>query len=171
MGARDGSASSPVTAASGLAVGLAGLGFVGAGLWARLDVRRALERERVAALGDDRPPGARVTNAARARSMAEFIRQNTLEATGGRTYAETEPYLDANRRPTTDRELALKDERTGEPVEHPDHALWIQSTTLQTALMQAYVAFRLSELTVALGASLVAAGTGLAAAGRRRAAR
>ena len=52
-------------------------------------------------------------------------------------------------------------------MENPDHELWIQSTTLQSALLQAYMAFRLSELTVALGAALAAAGVGLAAAGHR----
>jgi hypothetical protein len=43
----------------------------------------------------------------------------------------------------------------------------MQSTTLQTALMQAYMAFRVAESTVALGAVLVVAGAGLAASGRR----
>jgi hypothetical protein len=36
-----------------------------------------------------------VTCAAAARSLAETIRQTTLDAAGGRTYAETELYLDA----------------------------------------------------------------------------
>ena len=167
MHVRGGSAASPLTTGTGVAVGLAGLGFVGAGLWARLDIRRTLERERVAVLGEGNPPGARVTNAARARSMAEFIRGKTVEATGGRTYAETEPYVDADGNATSDPAVAVKDERTGQPVEHPDHELWIQSTTLQTALMQAYLAFRLAELTVALGGSFVAIGIGLVAAGSR----
>jgi len=107
-----------------------------------------------------------VTSAAAARSMAELIRRNTLDATGGRTYAETEPYVGSDGRPTSDAALAVKDERTGQPLENPDHELWIQSTTLQSALMQAYVAFRLSELTVALGGAFVAIGIGLGAGAR-----
>jgi hypothetical protein len=99
--------------------------------------------------------------------MAELIRGNTVEATSGRTYTEIDPYVDGDGNTTPDAERAAKDERTGEPIENPDHALWIQSTTLQTALMQAYMAFRLSELTVALGASFVAVGLGLAAMGSR----
>jgi hypothetical protein len=99
--------------------------------------------------------------------MAELIRRNTVEATGGRTYAEIDPYVDEAGNTTPDAERAAKDERTGEPIENPDHALWIQSTTLQTALMQAYMAFRLSELTVAVGASFVGIGVGLAAMSRR----
>jgi hypothetical protein len=94
--------------------------------------------------------------------MAELIRGNTVEATGGRTYVEIDPYVDAEGDTTPDAARAAKDERTGGPIESPEHALWIQSTTLQTALMQAYTAFRLSELTVALGASFVAVGIALA---------
>jgi hypothetical protein len=108
-----------------------------------------------------------VTSAAAARSLAEVIRRNTIEATGGRTYSETDLYVDGEGRPTSDADCALKDDRTGQPTENPEHALWIQSTTLQAALTQAYTGFRLAELTVALGASFVASGVGLAATARR----
>ncbi|HEX2292247.1 MAG TPA: hypothetical protein VHH55_02975 [Gaiellaceae bacterium] len=101
------------------------------------------------------------------RSLAEAIRRRTLAAAGGKTYSETGTYLDAEGNPTADAESALKDERTTQPLENPEHALWIQSTTLQTALMQAYVSARLAERTVALGAAFVAAGAGIAAASRR----
>jgi hypothetical protein len=108
-----------------------------------------------------------VTSAARAKSLAEFIRQSTVAATAGRTYAEVEPYLGAGGMPTKDAAAAARDERTGQPLANPDATLWIQSTTLQTALMQAYMAFRVSESTAALGAVLVATGAGLALGGRR----
>jgi hypothetical protein len=61
------------------------------------------------------------------------------------------------------------DERTTLPVENPAVKLWLQSTTLQTALMQAYLAFRLAELTAGLGAAFLAVGAALAATGRARA--
>lgn len=153
--------------AAGVAVGLAGMGFVGVGLWARREARQALARERIVSAADARPPNARVTTGAAARSMAEVIRRNTIEATGGRTYAEIEPYVDPEGNPTSEGTRAMKDERTGQSIENPSHRLWIESTTLQTALIQAYVAFRLAELTVALGLSFVAVGVGLAAGGRR----
>jgi hypothetical protein len=171
MTARADATASTLPTVTGLAVGMAGLGFIGVGLWARRDVRRALAQERIVGPADGGRPAAPVTDASGARAMAEFIRRNTVGAAGGRTYAETEPYVDAGGKPTPDRGLAAKDERTGQPVENPDHALWIQSTALQTALMQAYVALRLAELTVALGASFAAAGAGIAAAGRRSSAR
>lgn len=152
----------PLASAAGAVAGLAGVGLVGVGLWARREARQALARERIVGVAD-----APVTTARAARALAEMIRANTLEATGGLTYAEVEPYLDPEGNPTSDAARALTDERTKEPVESPHHDLWIQSTTLQTALMQAYVAFRLAELTVALGASFIAVGAGLASAGGR----
>ena len=148
--------------ATGAAVGLAGFVFVGVGLWARREAARALEQERISS-----PLGARVTSGQAARELAEIIRSNTLQATGGRTYAEVDAYLDPEGKPTPESAAAAKDELTGRPVENPDHDLWIQSTTLQSALMQAYMASRLAELTVALGAAFVAVGAGLASAGRR----
>lgn len=152
--------------AAGAAVGLAGVGFICTGLWARRDIGRVLAQERIVSPTD---ANARVTSATAARALAEFIRQNTVSATGGRTYAEIDPYLDADGNPTADADSAAKDERTGQPVENPDHDLWIQSTTLRTALTQAYMAFRVAELTVAVGAAFVAAGIGLSIAGGRRA--
>jgi hypothetical protein len=147
--------------AAGTATGLAGVGLVGVGLWARREARRALARERIVGVAD-----APVTTASAARALAETIRANTIEDTGGRTYAEVEPYVDPEGNPTSDAARAAKDERTGQAVESPQHDLWIQSTALQTALMQAYVAFRLAELTVAIGAAFIAVGAGLASVGR-----
>ena len=157
-----------VPALSGGVVALAGLSLVGVGLWAKRTVSRTLARERIVGAGAGGSPNARVTSGAAARSLAEVIRRNALAAAGGRTYAETDAYLDAEGRPTSDREAALKDERTGQPVENPAHALWLQATTLETALMQAYLASSLAQLTIALGGTLVVAGAGVAAAGTTR---
>lgn len=153
------------TTAAGVSTLAAGIGLIGVGLWARRDVRRSLARERVTAAST--PPGAAVTTASGARALADVIRENTLAATGGKTYGETPAYVDAEGRPTADRAVAAPDPLTGHPVESPEHALWIQSTALQTALMQAYLAQRLAELTVGLGAIFVGVGGGLAAAARR----
>jgi hypothetical protein len=113
-------------------------------------------------------PSAPVTTGAAARSMVEVIRSNTLEATGGRTYSETDPFIDVAGNPTADESLAMKDEQTGRPVQNPDVTLWLQSTTLQTPLAQAYVSSRLADLMVGLGGIFVAAGMGIAGAASRR---
>ena len=153
--------------AAGAAVGLAGAGLVVAGAWARREVRRGLERERIVGTPDTTPPSAPVRSAGAARALAEVIRKNTLAAAGGRTYAEVDPYVAADGGTTVERARALVDERTGAPVESVEHALWVQSTALQTALLQAYLAFRLAEVTAGVGAALAAAGAGIAAAARR----
>jgi len=108
-----------------------------------------------------------VVGAAAARSLAETIRETTLSATEGRTYGETPSYVDADGRPTPERALAATDPLTGAPVDNPQAQLWVTSTALQSALMQAYLAQRLAELTAGLGAVLVGVGAGLAAASRR----
>jgi hypothetical protein len=150
---------------SGIATALAGACLVSVGIWARREVRTTLARERITSPQSARP----VTCSTAARSLAELIRESTLDAAGGKTYAETDLYLGSDGNATSDRERARIDERTGEPVENPKHALWLQATTLQTALMQAYMGSRIAELTIGLGAALVAAGTGVtAAAGSRR---
>lgn len=153
--------------AAGVGVAVAGVGFIAAGGWARSDVRRTLARERIVSADAKRSNGS-IATARAARSMAEVVRRNTLEASRGRTYSEVEPYLTVEGAPTGVVEQAAKDERTGQPLENPEHELWMQSITLEGALMQAYMAFRLAELTIGFGAALVATGVGLAAAGRRQ---
>ena len=152
---------SRVPKAAGVGLGLTGSALVAVGLWGRREARLGLARERVVGPGD-----TPVTGPGTARALADFVRETTVQATGGRTYAEVEPYVDAGGSPTPDAELAAKDERTGQLLENPDHDLWIQATTLQTALLQAYMAFRLAEATIAIGGAFVVAGIGLVAAGR-----
>ena len=153
---------------SGIVVGTAGLAFLAVGVWARRTVEAALARENIVSTPDANPPSAPVRSAEAARSLAEVIRSRALAAAGGRTYAETEAYVDADGAPTSDADAARLDERTGAPVENPDHALWLQATALETALMQAYLAFRLADLTIALGGTLVVAGAGTTALGLAR---
>jgi hypothetical protein len=141
---------------------LAGLGLVGLGVWARKEVRAGLVRERITA-----PGGGSVTDASSARSLAEVIREQTIEATGGKTYAEVGEYLAEDGSSTSDVTKALTDEATGKPAVNPDVELWIRSTTLQSALMQAYLAFRIADLMLAVGGALTLAGAGIVASARR----
>ena len=154
-----------VPAEAGTAVSLAGLGLVGA-VWARREAERALSRERITGTTDMRPPGAPVRSAGSARCLAEVIRSRTLAASGGRTYAETDEFLAADGGTMSDAALALVAADTGQPVHNPEYELWVTSTTLQTALAQAYLAFRLADLTAAIGAALAVAGVGIAASAR-----
>lgn len=108
-----------------------------------------------------------MTDASSARALAEVIREQTLETTGGRTYAEVGEYLAEDGSSTSDVTKALRDEATGAPLKSPDVELWIRSTTLQSALMQAYMAFRISDLMFAVGGALMLSGAGIVASTRR----
>lgn len=108
-----------------------------------------------------------MTSAAAARGLVDVIREQTLESTGGKTYAETGEYLAEDGSATSDVTKAMKDEATGSPVGNPDVELWLRSTTLQTALMQAYMAFRISDLMLGVGGALGLAGAGIVASARR----
>ena len=156
----------PFTAAVGLGLGAVGAAMIGVGAKARRDVRDALSREQITAVGGMAHPGAPGRSPATRGSLAEVIRSATIEAAGGLTYSETPPFLDSGGQPTADAERALNDQHTGQPVQNPSYELWIRSTTLQSALMQAYVGFRVAEFTAAVGAAFALAGLGLAVAGR-----
>ena len=152
---------------TGMGVVFTGVGLAGLGLWARREVRCALERERITAPAGGGRGGGPVASASAARALAEAIHEQTLESTDGRTYAETDEYLAADGSTTGDTANAIHDDMTGRPLRNPEVDLWIRSTALQTALMQAYLAFRLADLMVAVGGSLVLAGTGITAAAKR----
>jgi hypothetical protein len=153
---------------TGAGVAAAGLGMIAVGLWARREVARALEQERIVGTSDMTPPNAPVTSAAAARALAETIRSRTVAAAGGRTYAETDEFLAPDGGTTSDASAALVSEATGRPVHNPTYELWVTSTTLQTALMQAYLSFKLADLTAGLGLVLVLAGAGIGASSCRR---
>ncbi|MCZ7589666.1 MAG: hypothetical protein M5U27_12605 [Gaiella sp.] len=152
---------------AGISTIAAGAGLLGLGLWARRDVHSGLAQERITLPESADSPKAPVRDAASARTLAETIREATLRSADGRTYGETPSYVDAEGRPTWDSAAAARDPLTGAPVDNPQASLWLTATTLQTALMQAYLAQRLAELTAGLGALLVGVGAGLTAASRR----
>lgn len=126
---------------------LLGLVLIGAGIYmtsmgyaARDRVRDALVAEQVTTTDDSAIPGVLVDSAATARAQSEVIQKHTLERTEGKTYAQM------------DRE----DERRG---------LYVQAVTLRTALNQAEMAFKLTDLVVGLGYIVILVGAGNIATG------
>jgi hypothetical protein len=97
------------------------------------DVRDALADERIITAEDAEIPLASVDSAAEAKAQADVIRKHALETTGGKTYAE----LDR---------------------EDPARAVYLNSVTLRTALMESYLAFKVSDLVTGLGAIVVLLG-------------
>lgn len=90
------------------------------------DVRDTLAQERIISAEDADIPLAEVDSAAEAKSQADAIQRHVLESTDGKTYAE----------------LGRED---------PARAVYLNSVTLRTALMESYLAFKVSDLVVGIG--------------------
>jgi hypothetical protein len=117
-----------------------GIALVGAGIYmvyegrsARDDVRATLADERIITAEDAAIPLAEVDSASEAKAQADIIREHALATTGGKTYAE----LDRD---------------------DPARAVYLNSVTLRTALMESFLAFKVSDLVVGVGAIVVLLG-------------
>lgn len=109
------------------------------GLEARRDVRAALVSEQIVTADDAAIPGVAVDSAATARAQADIIAEHALNLTDGRTFAQME--RDDPLRPT-----------------------YLQAVTLRTSLMTAYMAYKLADLVIGLGALFLLLGIGGGAA-------
>src|SRR6266545_7689119 len=110
-----------------------GLVLVGSGAYmvsearaAHNEVRDTLADERIVSSEDADIPLAAVTGPAEAKAQAEAIKAHILTTTGGKTYAE----------------MARDD---------PNRATYLNSVTLRTALMESYLAFKVSDLVQGVG--------------------
>jgi hypothetical protein len=126
---------------------LFGFALVGAGAYminegrlAHDDVRDALADERIISAEDAEIPLANVDSAAEAKAQADIIRVHALEQSGGKTYAEMER-------------------------DDPARAVYLNSVTLRTALMESYIAFKTADLVMGVGAIVVLLGLSQVALG------
>ena len=110
-----------------------GIVLIGAGLFmvrearnANQEVKDALVGERIITAEDAEIPLQPVTGPKEAKAQADIIREHALRITGGKTYAE----LDRN---------------------DPNRATYLNSVTLRTALMESYLAFKVSDLVLGVG--------------------
>ena len=111
-----------------------GVVLVGSGLYmvresriAHDDVRDALAEERIITPEDAEIPLATVDSPAEAKAQADIIQEHALKTTDGKTYSE----------------LARDD---------PRRATYLQAVTLRTALMESYLAFKVADLVMGVGA-------------------
>jgi hypothetical protein len=111
----------------------AGVFMVYEGRQAHDDVTDTLADERILTSEEAEIPLAAVDSADEAKAQADVIREHALEASGGRTYAEL-------------------------PRDDPARATYLNSVTLRTALMQSYMAFRVADLVMGVGAIVVLLG-------------
>ena len=149
-----GYAASVVLVALGIACVV--IGFLG-----RADVQDRLAQEQIVGTPDSSIAGEEVDTGAEAQVFADKIREHTLEATGGLTYAEMPQavFKDSGKPvPEEDVETLLA---SGEAIDNPERELWITSTALSTALNTSFFAESVATFSIVVGVSLVLIGIGL----------
>jgi hypothetical protein len=104
--------------------------------------------------------GQKVDTGSEARCFAEYMRIHALEASGGLTYSQMPRYATADGKGTNDPNAALKDPKTGQPVDNAARNLWVTETALATALNSSYLADQLGTFGIVVGIALVLAGVG-----------
>ena len=143
-----------------------GVAAIVMGVNGRNEVRDALAAQQIVA-GDDAAeitdgalqPGEEITTGAEAKEFASIMEFHTLEATGGKRYAEMGRFLTASGEDTNDEAAAAKTPE-GRPVENGLRNMWVTETALSTALNMSYMAEQLSLFGIVVGVALLLTGIG-----------
>ena len=99
-----------------------------------------------------------ISTGGQAKCFASYMRIHTLEATGGKTYAQMPRYATADGKGTNDAKAALI--KNGQPLDNPQRNIWINETALSTALNTSFFAERVSLFSLAMGIALLLSGIG-----------
>jgi hypothetical protein len=137
-----------------------GIGAIYMGVDGRDRVQSDLAREQIVGTPDSTIPNQLVNTGSEAQAFAATIRKHTLEATGGKTYAQMERFVDENGKPTNDEKAAAVDPKSGEPMANQARNIWVTSTALQTALNTAYFAEGVATFAIVMGIALMLSGIG-----------
>ena len=135
-----------------------GIGATVVGFQGRDRVHDDLAREQIVGTPDSSIPGQKVDTGSEAEAFANVMRKHTLEATGGKTYAQLGRFLDENGKPTDNEKAAAVE--NGKPVENPIRNLWVTETALTTALNTAYFAESVATFAIVMGIALLLSGIG-----------
>ncbi|HYI98198.1 MAG TPA: hypothetical protein VEX36_00750 [Thermoleophilaceae bacterium] len=137
-----------------------GIGATVIGIDGRDRVRSELAREQIVGTPDSTIPDQLVNTGSEAQAFAVVMRKHTLEATGGKTYAQMPRFLDASGKGTNDEKAAATDPKSGGPVANPARDIWVTSTALTTALNTAYFAESTATFVIVMGIALLLTGFG-----------
>ena len=137
-----------------------GIGATVIGIDGRDRVRSELAREQIVGTPDSTIPDQLVNTGSEAQAFAVVMRKHTLEATGGKTYAQMPRFLDAAGKGTNDEKAAATDPKGGGPVANPARDIWVTSTALTTALNTAYFAESTATFVIVMGIALLLTGFG-----------
>ena len=137
-----------------------GIGAIVSGFNGRDRVHSDLKREQIVGTPDSEIPNQLVDTGSEAEKFAKVMRKHTLEATGGRTYAQMGRFVDENGKETNDEKKAAKDPKTGQPKPNAARDIWVTSTALSTALHTSYFAESVSTFAIVMGFALLLSGIG-----------
>src|SRR5262245_8428496 len=105
-----------------------------------------------------------VETGSQALAFAQVMREHTLEATGGLTYAQMGRYQSAadptDKKGTNDEAAAAKDD-SGNPIPNAARDIWVTETALTTALNMGFMSEMLSIFSIVVGIALLLTGIGL----------
>jgi hypothetical protein len=137
-----------------------GIGATVVGIQGRDRVRSDLAREQIVGTPDSTIPNQLVDTGSEAQAFAKVMRKHTLEATGGKTYAQMPRFATADGKGTNDQKAALKNPKTGAPVDNPARGIWVTETALTTALNTAYFAESTATFVIVMGIAMLLSGFG-----------
>ncbi|MEK7093905.1 MAG: hypothetical protein AAB903_01020 [Patescibacteria group bacterium] len=135
---------------------VAGIILVAGGVWGIYFTYKNIAQEKIVTPADASIPKKPVLGPLTLKAQADVIRKHTLEATGGKTFAEMPRQiekLDESGTPVLDAQ--------GKPVMVPNTArdIWITATTLITALNLGILTYVFSALVIVFG--LISLWTGI----------
>ena len=104
--------------------------------------------------------GPSIDTGSEARVFAQYMRIHALEATGGQTYAQMPRFATADGKGTSDEKAALKDPKSGRPVDNAARNIWVTETALSTALNTSYFAENVALFSIVMGVALLLTGIG-----------
>src|SRR3954451_10411345 len=138
-----------------------GIGAVVAGFAGRDQVRSELAREQIVGTPDMKNvANQKVDTGSEARDFAKGMRVHTLEATGGKTYAQMDRFVSKTGGTTSNEKLAAVDPKSGKPVDNPARNIWVTETALTSALNTSYFAEQVSLFSIVMGFALLLTGIG-----------
>jgi hypothetical protein len=137
-----------------------GIGAIYTGFDGRDRVQSDLAREQIVGTPDSTIPGQLVNTGSEAQAFANVMRKHTMEATGGKTYAQMPRFLDKSGKGTNDEKAAAIDPKSGEPVANPARNIWVTETALTTALNTAYFAESVATFAIVMGVAMLLSGIG-----------
>jgi hypothetical protein len=115
--------------------------------------------------------GDPVNTGARARCFAKYMQIHALEATGGFVYAQMGQFQAKPGTPkaeltpdgaTSNKEFAVLDPKTQQPVSNGARNVWVTETALTTALNTSFMAAQLGLFAIVVGIALLLSGFGFA---------